>query len=304
MNELYSIGEVARRTGLPVSAIRFYSDAGLVTPSGHTGAGYRLYSVAGIARLDLIRTLRDLGTGLDEIRRLLAAETTLHEVATAHLAVVEGEMRRFQARRAVLRTIVREGSDTARIGLMHRLADMSDEDRTRLIDDFWAEVTPGLDFLRPARPQLPPDPTTAQLEAWISLAGLVQDPDFRQAVRAYFQETFAAPDDRDDRWTEEETARQVAILVEARSAHDAGLPPDAPEARDLAARFLAAIGVGLEPDEVRRQVTGADVEAPVARHAALLGSCHALVATINGTPAPALTAPGLTWLHAAVTASA
>jgi len=41
-NEPYPIGDVARRTGLSVSAIRFYSDAGVITPTAHTCAGYRL----------------------------------------------------------------------------------------------------------------------------------------------------------------------------------------------------------------------------------------------------------------------
>ncbi|NBE96631.1 MULTISPECIES: MerR family transcriptional regulator, partial [Nonomuraea] len=32
-NELYPIGDVARRTGLSVSAIRYYSDAGVIDPT-------------------------------------------------------------------------------------------------------------------------------------------------------------------------------------------------------------------------------------------------------------------------------
>jgi DNA-binding transcriptional MerR regulator len=302
MPELYPIGDVSRRTGLPVSAIRFYSDAGIVAPSGHTGAGYRLYSVEAVARLELISTLRTLGTGLDEIRRLLASETTLHELATAHLAVVESELRRFQARRAVLRTIVRLGSGTAQVGLMHRLATMSDDDRAHLVDDFWSAAVADLDLPHPARPSLPPEPTSAQLEAWIELAGLIRDPDFRETVRGYFQETFAAPGAAEDRWTEAETARQVTILEEARAAHAAGLAVDSPQAREVATRFLAAIGGGLEPADARRQVADADPHAQVARHAALLGRYHSLVATINDTPPPDLTAPGTTWLHQAIRA--
>jgi DNA-binding transcriptional MerR regulator len=58
--------------GLSVSAVRFYSDAGIVTPTGHTDAGYRLYDIQAIDRLEFVRTLRELGSGLDDIRRLLA----------------------------------------------------------------------------------------------------------------------------------------------------------------------------------------------------------------------------------------
>ena len=61
---LYSIGELARLTGSSVKTIRFYSDAGLVQPADRTPAGYRRYDDDALARLHLVRTLRDLGLGL------------------------------------------------------------------------------------------------------------------------------------------------------------------------------------------------------------------------------------------------
>jgi hypothetical protein len=61
---LYPIGDLARRTGLAVRTIRFYSDCGIVAPAGRSPAGYRLYGVDAVARLDLVRTLRDLGVDL------------------------------------------------------------------------------------------------------------------------------------------------------------------------------------------------------------------------------------------------
>src|SRR5690554_7434530 len=65
---LYPIGDVANRTGLAVSAIRFYSDEGIVPATDVTPAGHRMYGVEAIARLEFIRTLRELGTSLDQIR--------------------------------------------------------------------------------------------------------------------------------------------------------------------------------------------------------------------------------------------
>ena len=99
VNELYSIGDVARRTGLSVSAIRFYADQGVVAPTGLTEGGFRQYDVHAIARLELVRTLRELGAGLDEIRRVLGTETTLHELAAAHLRLVEEQLQQFRADR-------------------------------------------------------------------------------------------------------------------------------------------------------------------------------------------------------------
>ncbi|MFY1653219.1 MerR family transcriptional regulator [Solwaraspora sp. WMMB762] len=318
MDELYSIGEVARRTGLSVSAIRFYSDAGIVTPAEHTDAGYRRYDVDGIARLELIRTLRELDAGIDDIRRLLADEITLDDLATAHLAVVDRQLSRFRARRAVLRTIVRQRGTTEQVSLMHKLVTMSDDDRERLVDEFWTEVTAGLgiddfiDYLRPWRPRLPADPTCEQLEAWIELADLVQDADFRQAVRGYFSDVFAGPaadqstQPQPQPQSDAEVEHLVELLTEARAAAEAGLPVDSPQARELAGRYVASVAARAgEPDvaDVRRQLVDADPGRQVSRHAELLGRYHSLTATINGVPQPkAADAPATTWLHAAVSA--
>jgi len=74
VNELYPIGDVARRTGLNVSAVRFYADEGIVPPSGFSEGGFRLYDVTAIARLELVRTLRDLGVCSTNVRREHDAE--------------------------------------------------------------------------------------------------------------------------------------------------------------------------------------------------------------------------------------
>jgi DNA-binding transcriptional MerR regulator len=68
---LYSIGDLARRTGLTVKAIRFYSDRGIVLPTDRSPAGYRLYDIDAVARLDLVRTLRELGLDLPTIRKVV-----------------------------------------------------------------------------------------------------------------------------------------------------------------------------------------------------------------------------------------
>src|SRR5271165_5857139 len=43
---LLSIGELARRTGLPVRTIRFWSDAGVLPPAARAEGGRRLYDAA------------------------------------------------------------------------------------------------------------------------------------------------------------------------------------------------------------------------------------------------------------------
>ncbi|WP_026066352.1 MerR family transcriptional regulator [Actinoalloteichus spitiensis] len=257
-NELYSIGDVARRTGLSVSAIRYYSDAGVVTPTEQTAAGYRHYDVQAIARLEFVRTLRELDAGLDDIRRVLAGESSLHDLAAAHLAVVEEQARRFQARRAVLRSILRQDAPADQVVLMHRLVSMSDEDRERLLDEFWAEVSEGLDVnpamidrLSQIRAVLPDDPTPEQLEAWIELADLVRDEDFRVAVRRHLHEEYSTEAGRimSSSSMLDSMDEGTPIMEEAMEARRTGVPADSARAREIADRYATWLsGVCGKPD--------------------------------------------------------
>jgi DNA-binding transcriptional MerR regulator len=81
--DLFTIGELARATGLTVRTIRYWSDEGALPPVARSQVGYRLYDAGSVARLELIRTLRDLGLGLEAVRGVLSGETTVAEVAAA-----------------------------------------------------------------------------------------------------------------------------------------------------------------------------------------------------------------------------
>jgi len=65
-----SIGEVAKRTGLSVSAIRFYADEGLVHPI-RNAAGHRHFQRADIRRISFILIAQQLGFSLTEIATTL-----------------------------------------------------------------------------------------------------------------------------------------------------------------------------------------------------------------------------------------
>ena len=49
--EALKVGELARRTGLTVRTLHHYDEIGLLRPSLHTEAGYRLYTARDVARL-------------------------------------------------------------------------------------------------------------------------------------------------------------------------------------------------------------------------------------------------------------
>ena len=296
---LFTIGELARRTGLPVRTIRFYSDEGVVPPTRRTEAGYRLYDADAAARLDLVRTLRDLGVDLGTIQRVLNREIGVGDVAAAHAEALDVQIRTLRLRRAVLRAVAKRGSDPEEIELMHKLARLSDEERRRIITDFIDESFAGLELnpdfeakMRSALPELPDDPEPEQIDAWVELAELVADPDFRASVRrmAEYQaadvEQGSYPEGAAElgRLTGEKVAAAITDGIEPRS--DAARPI----VDELVAAYAQAYGTTDDAEfrcELRRRTEiGTDRRAE---------RYWQLIAIINGWPVwPAMT-PSFEW---------
>ena len=65
------VGELAKRTGLSVRTLHYYDEIGLLQPSELTSSRHRLYGSAEVVRLQQIKSLRQLGFSLDEIRACL-----------------------------------------------------------------------------------------------------------------------------------------------------------------------------------------------------------------------------------------
>ncbi|MBD3266291.1 MerR family transcriptional regulator, partial [bacterium] len=73
---MYSISECSRITSLSIKALRIYHEKGLLVPAVVDRAtGYRYYSSENIQKAQVIRQLRDMQFGLDDIKGLLEAGT-------------------------------------------------------------------------------------------------------------------------------------------------------------------------------------------------------------------------------------
>src|SRR3974390_3745666 len=70
--EPLTIGQVSARTGVSVSALRFYEREGLVR-STRTGGDQRRYARDAIRRVSFIRIAQQVGLSLDEIRDALTS---------------------------------------------------------------------------------------------------------------------------------------------------------------------------------------------------------------------------------------
>jgi MerR family copper efflux transcriptional regulator len=66
------IGELAERTGVPASTIRYYEKEGLLPKAQRGANGYRVYQDRTLERLDLIQLGQKLGLSLDAIRSVSA----------------------------------------------------------------------------------------------------------------------------------------------------------------------------------------------------------------------------------------
>ena len=92
----FSIGELARRTGVKVPTIRYYEEVGLIPTAPRTEGGQRRYGREAAERLVFIRHARELGFEPASIRELLAltAEpdrscSEVDAIAVRHLRDVE-----------------------------------------------------------------------------------------------------------------------------------------------------------------------------------------------------------------------
>ncbi|MFI8825660.1 MerR family transcriptional regulator [Streptomyces sp. NPDC053431] len=301
---LYPIGELARRTGLTVKTIRFYSDRGIVTPTDRSPAGYRLYDIDAVARLDLVRTLRELGVDLSTIRRVVDRELPLPEVAATHAEALAVQIRVLRLRHAVLTAVAERGLTAEETDLMHKLAQLSDDERRRLIGDFLDAAFGGVDHdtafagaRRSMTPEVPDSPDAEQARAWVEWAELAMDPDFRAGVRRMVEGHAAERAQGGTVGLRRDLGAVVRDLVGPALA--AGTTPASHQADSivtaLAAHYAHLLG---RPDDAElRRLLLARLETVSdprrERHLQLL-------AVINGWPAPESLVPAFAWSIEAV----
>ncbi|WNM30372.1 MerR family transcriptional regulator [Streptomyces sp. Li-HN-5-11] len=292
---LLTIGELARATGLTVRTIRYWSDEGALPEVARSAGGYRLYDTASVARLELIRTLRELGLGLDDVRKVLAGERTVAEVAAAHVAALDAQIRSLKVTRAVLSTVARRGSSAEETTLMNKLARLSAAERQRIVDDFVEEIFRGLDTADPWIRErtrtlgvaLPDDPAPEQVDAWVELAELLQTPDFRAAMRRMIEFNAADRGPETPAGASQVFFRRLFDLVGA--ARERGVAPESPEADAVLTELL---GEGADRAAVLRRI---DLGNEVARY-------RELVSAIKGEAEPPRYEEEFGWVVAALKA--
>lgn len=101
-----AIGELAERTGVTRSALRYYEEIGLISPDIREG-GQRRYTLAAVTQTGMILLLRDAGFSLDEIRRVMHPDTgrrsdSWRDIAARKVDELEDRIAKSEAARSAL----------------------------------------------------------------------------------------------------------------------------------------------------------------------------------------------------------
>ena len=189
---------------------------------------------------------------------------------------------------------------------MHNLAKLSEEERNRILSDFYDETFGGLDIdpeferrMRSVTPDLPDDPTPEQVEAWIELAELVADDGYRQRVRQMAEAHSAIREAGEEIRAEAAKGIEQVVLEHAGPAVAAGMEPAGPEAAAVLVPIVDAMR-GEQPDTPELRVATAErfalgTDGRVERYWQLLG-------IINGWPPFPTMTPVFEWTIEAVRA--
>jgi DNA-binding transcriptional MerR regulator len=114
------IGELGERSGLSLRTLRHYDEIGLVSASGRTEGGFRLYTEDDYDRLILIRRMKPLGYTLEQMAELLEIIDALPTASSARDSDLRERLQFF-----VEETIARRGTLRSQL-------DMADEFLTLL----------------------------------------------------------------------------------------------------------------------------------------------------------------------------
>jgi hypothetical protein len=214
------------------------------------------------------------------------------------VVALDARIRSLKVTRAVLSTVAKRGSGAEEATLMNRLARLSAAERRRILEEFVDEIFHGLDTadpvirerMRSTAADLPEEPTPEQVDAWLELAEMLQDPQFRAEMRKVAECNAAdrghdAPEGA-SLWF---SRRLVQLGAEAR---ERGIDPGSPQAGPVLDDLLGAADPAAVLDRLRAHATHR-----VARYRELL-------AVVKGAGPEAAHREDFAWVVAALAARA
>lgn len=159
------VGQLAAKTGLTVRTLHHYDEIGLLSPSGRTPTGHRIYGEAEVRRLQQIASLRHLGLSLEEVRECLDDPAmSLEHALELQIRRIDEEIEQRRRLRDLVQDLRRRLSSNGAVTV---------DDLARTIEgtvNYERYYSPDqLDRLAVRREELGPDRIAAAEEEWQQL---------------------------------------------------------------------------------------------------------------------------------------
>lgn len=106
------IGEVSKRSGIGIEALRFYEKSGLIDTPGRTGSSYRQYDASVLDWLEFIKRAQALGFSLNEIAQIIADKRAGRSPCDEVREIARTRLRELDERMAQMRRYRREMAET------------------------------------------------------------------------------------------------------------------------------------------------------------------------------------------------
>ena len=118
---MLKIGDVSKRSGVGIEALRFYEKSGLLDKPSRTYSGYRVYGEEVLERLAFIKQAQALGFSLDEIRRIVddarrgeSPCDEVREIVRRRMEELDERLRELQRHRKELKATLEEWDKVGR----------------------------------------------------------------------------------------------------------------------------------------------------------------------------------------------
>jgi DNA-binding transcriptional MerR regulator len=195
-----TVKAVAKLAGVSVRTLHHYDQIGLLKPSSHTAAGYRLYAERDLERLQQVLFLKELGFDLKQIKRILEEPDFDRKAALVkHRALLAERQERV---RRLIRSVDRTLEGIKR-GLPMNAKMFDGFDATALEEEArqrWGDTPAFQGSVERVKRQTPAQTAEMQRESQEIIDGLIQNMDRMDASHPEVQALIARHHGTINRW--------------------------------------------------------------------------------------------------------
>ena len=102
---MIKIGEMSKRTGIPVTTIRYYEKVGLLPAPERLESGYRLYNRRHLERINFLKNTRKLGFSQQRITALVSLLENSNRTSEKVKASVQSQLEEIREKRRLIQSI-------------------------------------------------------------------------------------------------------------------------------------------------------------------------------------------------------